>query len=97
MVSLTLTVIPICVAQLILGKLSFYLVVAFYPSLYGPKFHRFVRMFSAKHLEAHRRQGYFSDKYDRFFGRYIEFFLGYLRQCSGTRPHRSRPPALQRK
>jgi fatty acid desaturase len=78
MVSLTLTIIPICVAQLILGKLSFYLVVAFYLSLYGPKFQRFVRMFSAKHLEAHRRQGYFSDKYDKLFGRYIEFFLGYF-------------------
>jgi fatty acid desaturase len=78
MVSLTLTVIPICVAQLILGKLSFYLVVAFYLSLYGPKFQRFVRIFSAKHLEAHRRQGYFSEKYDKLFGRYIEFFLGYF-------------------
>ncbi len=35
-------------------------------------------MFSAKHLEAHRPQGYFSDRYDKFFGRYVEFFLGYL-------------------
>jgi fatty acid desaturase len=35
-------------------------------------------MFSAKHLEAHRPQGYFSEKYDKFFGRYVEFFLGYL-------------------
>ena len=36
MVSLTLTVIPICVAQLILGKLSFYLVVAFYLRCMAP-------------------------------------------------------------
>jgi fatty acid desaturase len=78
MVSLTFTVVPIFVAQLILGKLSLSLVAAFYLSLYGPKFQRFVRMFSAKHLEAHRRQGYFSDKFDRFLGRYIEFFLGYF-------------------
>jgi fatty acid desaturase len=35
-------------------------------------------MFSAKHMEAHRPQGYFSEKYDRFFGRYVEFFLGYF-------------------
>jgi hypothetical protein len=35
-------------------------------------------MFSAKHLEAHRRQGYFWERYDRVFGRYVEFFLGYL-------------------
>ena len=35
-------------------------------------------MFSAKHLEAHRRQGYFSDKYHKVFGRYVEFFLGFL-------------------
>jgi hypothetical protein len=47
-------------------------------SLYGLKFQQFVRMFSAKHLEAHRRQGYFSEKYDGVFGRYVEFFLGYL-------------------
>jgi fatty acid desaturase len=78
MVSLTLTVVPIFVAQLILGKLSLLLVLAFYLALYGLKFQRFVRMFSAKHLEAHRRQGYFSDQYDKVFGRYIEFFLGYL-------------------
>jgi fatty acid desaturase len=37
-----------------------------------------VRMFSASHLEAHRRQGYFSGKYDKVLGRYLEFFLGYL-------------------
>ncbi len=54
------------------------LAIAFYLSLYGLKFQRFVRMFSAKHLEAHRRQGYFSKKYDKVFGRYFEFFLGYL-------------------
>ncbi len=35
-------------------------------------------MFSAKHLEAHRPHGYFSEKYDKVFGRYVEFFLGYL-------------------
>src|SRR5260370_9735908 len=35
-------------------------------------------MFSAKHLEAHHPQGYFAQKYDKVFGRYVEFFLGYL-------------------
>jgi fatty acid desaturase len=35
-------------------------------------------MFSASHLEAHRRQGFFSETYDKFFGRYLEFFLGYF-------------------
>jgi fatty acid desaturase len=78
MVSLSLTVVPIFVLQLVLGKPRLLLVIAFYLSLYGLKFERFVRMFSAKHLEAHRRQGYFSDKYDRVLGRYVEFFLGYL-------------------
>lgn len=78
MVSLTLTTLPIFVIQLILGKPRLWLAIAFYLSLYGLKFERFVRMFSAKHLEAHRRQGYFSDKYDKFLGRYVEFFLGYL-------------------
>ena len=78
MVSLSLTALPIFVAQLVLGKPRLLLVIAFYLSLYGLKFERFVRMFSAKHLEAHRRQGYFSEKYDRVFGRYVEFFLGYL-------------------
>jgi len=29
-------------------------------------------------LEAHRPQGYFSGKYDKVFGRYLEFFLGYF-------------------
>ena len=78
MVSLTLTAVPIFAIQLVLGKPRLLLVVAFYLSLYGVKFQRFVRMFSASHLEAHRRHGYFSDKYDKVFGRYLEFFLGYL-------------------
>jgi fatty acid desaturase len=78
MVSLSLTTVPIFVVQLVLGKPRLLLAIAFYLSLYGLKFQRFVRMFSAKHLEAHRPQGYFSDKYDKVFGRYVEFFLGYL-------------------
>jgi len=78
MVSLTLTALPILVIQLVLGKPRLLLVIAFYLSLCGPKFQRSVRMFSAKHLEAHRPQGYFSDNYTRVFGRYVEFFLGYL-------------------
>src|SRR4029077_8356473 len=78
MVSLTLTALPIFVIQLFLGKPRLLLAIAFYLSLCGPKFQRSVRMFSAKHLEAHRPQGYFSEKYDKVFGRYVEFFLGYL-------------------
>jgi fatty acid desaturase len=78
MVSLSLTAVPILVIQLVLGKPWLLLAIAFYLSLYGLKFQRFVRMFSASHLEAHRRQGYFSEKYDKVFGRYLEFFLGYL-------------------
>ena len=78
MVSLSLSAIPIFLIQLVLGKPRLLLAIAFYISLYGLKFQRFVRMFSAKHLEAHRRKGYFSEKYDRIFGRYVEFFLGYL-------------------
>ena len=78
MVSLTLTVVPIFAIQLVLGKPRLLLAIAFYLSLYGLKFQRFVRMFSASHLEAHRRHGYFADKYDRIFGRYLEFFLGYF-------------------
>jgi fatty acid desaturase len=78
MVSLSLTAFPILVIQLFLGKPRLLLAVAFYFSLYGLKFQRFVRMFSASHLEAHRRQGFFSERYDKVFGRYLEFFLGYL-------------------
>src|SRR6266481_7425726 len=78
MVSLTLTAVPIFAIQLVLGKPRLLLAIAFYLSLYGLKFQRFIRMFSAKHLEAHRRHGYFSEKYDKVFGRYVEFFLGYL-------------------
>jgi len=78
MVSLSLTAVPILVIQLVVGKARLLLAVAFYFSLYGLKFQRFVRMFSASHLEAHRRQGFFSEKYDKVFGRYLEFFLGYL-------------------
>jgi fatty acid desaturase len=78
MVSLTLTLLPIFVCQLILGRPRLLLVIAFYLSLCGLKFHRSVRMFSAKHLEAHRPHGYFSEKYDKIFGRYVEFFLGYF-------------------
>ena len=78
MVSLSLTAVPIFVLQLVLGKPRLLLVIAFYLSLYGLKFQRFIRMFSASHLEAHRRQGFFSEKFDTVFGRYLEFFLGYL-------------------
>jgi fatty acid desaturase len=78
MVSLSLTAVPIFAIQLILGKPRLLLVIAFYLSIYGVRFHRFVRMFSASHVEAHRRHGYFSEKYDKVFGRYLEFFLGYL-------------------
>src|ERR1700693_4399762 len=78
MVSLTLTALPIFVIQLALGKPRLLLAIAFYLSLYGLKFQRFVRMFSASHLEAHRREGFFSGKYEKVFGRYLEFFLGYL-------------------
>jgi fatty acid desaturase len=78
MVSLTLTALPIFVIQLVLGKPRLLLVVAFYLSLCGLKFQRSVRMFSAKHLEAHHPQGYFSGTYNKVFGRYVEFFLGYL-------------------
>jgi len=78
MVSLTLTVVPIFAIQLVLGRPRLWLVVAFYLSLYGLKFQRFVRMFSASHVEAHRSQGFFSGKYDKVFGRYFEFFLGYF-------------------
>jgi fatty acid desaturase len=78
MVSLSLTAVPIFVIQLVLGKPRLLLAIAFYLSLYGLRFQRFVRMFSASHVEAHRRQGYFSGKYERVFGRYLEFFLGYL-------------------
>jgi hypothetical protein len=78
MISLTITALPIFVAQLILGKPRLWLVAAFYLSLCGPKFQRSIRMFSAKHMEAHRPHGYFADRYHRIFGRYVEFFLGYL-------------------
>jgi len=78
MVSLSLTAVPIFAVQLVLGKPRLLLVIAFYLALYGLKFQRFVRMFSASHIEAHRRQGYFSDKWDKVFGCYLEFFLGYL-------------------
>src|SRR6202158_5764866 len=78
MVSLSLTAVPIFVIQLVLGKPRLLLAIAFYLSLYGFRFQRFVRMFSASHLEAHRRQGFFSGKCDKVFGRYLEFFLGYF-------------------
>src|SRR5262249_56378518 len=58
MVSLTVTVVPILVAQLILGKPRLLLVAAFYVALYGVKFQRFIRMFSASHLEAHRPRAF---------------------------------------
>jgi fatty acid desaturase len=78
MVSLSVTAIPIFLIQLVLGKPYLPLAIAFYISLYGAKFQRFIRLFSAKHLEAHRPHGYFSGNYDTVFGRYFEFFLGYL-------------------
>ncbi len=78
MISLTLTALPILVVQLVVGKPHILLAVAFYLALCGPMFQRTVRMFSAKHLEAHRPHGYFKGRYQRLFGRYVEFFLGYM-------------------
>jgi hypothetical protein len=78
MVSLTFTVVPLFIAQLLLGKPRLLLVIAFYLALYGLKFQRFIRMFSASHLEAHRPQGYFSGVSHQIFGRYLEFFLGFF-------------------
>ncbi len=78
MVSLTLTAVPVFVIQLVLGKPRIVLAIAFYLSLCGLKFQRSVRMFSTKHMEAHRPQGYFKENYAKVFGRYAEFFLGYL-------------------
>jgi len=78
MVSLSLSALPIFLVQIVIGEPRLLLAGAFYLSLYGLKFDRFVRMFSAKHHEAHRLHGYFSEKYTKVFGRYIEFFLGYL-------------------
>ena len=77
-VSISLSAIPIFLIQLVLGKTRLVLAIAFYLSLYGLRFQRFVRMFSAKHLEAHRPKGYFAEKYSEVLGRYVEFFLGYL-------------------
>jgi hypothetical protein len=59
MIAITFSALPIFVAQLALKKPSPLLVAAFYLSLYGIRFQRFVRMFSVKHLEAHRPQGLF--------------------------------------
>jgi fatty acid desaturase len=78
MVSLTLTALPIFVVQIVLGQPRLLLAIAFYLSLCGVKFQRSVRMFSAKHLEAHHPQGYFAGKYNKILGRYVENFLGYL-------------------
>ncbi len=78
MVSLSLTAVPIFVWQLIIREYNFVLAGAFYISIYGANFNQFVRMFSAQHIESHRRRGYFSKKYQKVFGRYAEFFLGYL-------------------
>jgi len=78
MVSLTFTVVPIFIAQLALGRPRLWLVVGFYFALYGTKFQRFIRMFSASHLEAHRPQGFFSGAAHQVFGRYLEYFLGFF-------------------
>ena len=78
MVSLSLSALPILLTALVMGRARLPLAIAFYISLYGLKFDRFVRMFSVKHLEAHRRDGYFSERYSTVLGRYVEFFLGYL-------------------
>jgi len=78
MIALTFSAVPIFIAQLILGKPSLLLAAAFCLALYGVKFQRFIRMFSASHLEAHRPHGYFTPKLDKLFGRYLEFFLGYF-------------------
>ena len=56
-ISLLLTTLPIFAIQLYLGEVRWYLLLAFYAFVFGPKLAGFVRTFSAWHQEIHRRGG----------------------------------------
>ncbi|XXF78816.1 fatty acid desaturase [Myxococcaceae bacterium GXIMD 01537] len=78
MLSSTLTVVPVFAAQLAVGELDWRLGLLFLLCLYGPAFRQFVRVFSAKHNEAHRLHGLFAAPYRYVLGRYYEWFLGFF-------------------
>lgn len=77
--SLTLCVLPIFVAQLLLYEINGYLVIAYYTIVFGPKIRGFVRSFSAWHQEVHRPGGILKGRspFERVFGfTWCAFLLG---------------------
>lgn len=58
-ITLALTAMPVFIAQLLIGELSWALVLAFYACVYGPNIRAFVRSFSSMHQEGHKTGGIF--------------------------------------
>ena len=79
-ISLTVSAGGVFLAQLILYKINWYLVIAFYIFVYGPKIRGFVRSFSAWHQEIHRPTGGIlkgPSPFERTFGfSFFAFLLG---------------------
>ena len=69
-ISLLATSLPLFALQLYLGELRWWLVLAFYACVFGPKLAGFVRTFSAWHQEIHRRGGVLRgpSPFERAFG-----------------------------
>jgi hypothetical protein len=85
-VQLTLTVVPLFVTQLAIGRLRPWVYLAFVTVLLGPGLRQYMRLFACIHNEAHRARGFFKSPYDRILGRYFEEFLG---QFGGSTPGNS--------
>ncbi|WP_347901899.1 fatty acid desaturase [Pseudomonas purpurea] len=86
-ISLSVTAVPVFIAQLWLKEISWPLVVAFYACVYGPNIRSFVRSFSAMHQDGHVPGGIFkqSSVLDRWVGN--SFLYMYFAIPMGLTPH----------
>lgn len=73
-----LTLVPIFALQLLLGKFSLMLWLAYMACMIGPRFVQYQRLFSCAHNEGHRVSGFFRKELHPYCERYFEGFLGHL-------------------
>ncbi len=88
--SLSLTAVPVFIAQLVLYKLNHLtlniaLLFAFYAFIFGPKLRAFARSFSALHQEGHRNGLKGKSPYQDLAG--TSFFYAWLCVWTGLIPH----------
>jgi len=82
---ISITALPVLAFQLYLGEINWYLVIAYYLSVFGPNVRAFNRSFTAMHIGGHKIGGIFkrSSGAEKMFGHqltylYFCFFMGII-------------------